>query len=236
MAETIKKNDFIEVEYTGTLKEEKLIFDTTSEKVAKENHIFNSHAPYGPSMICVGQHQLLPGLDKNMEGKEIGKEYTFDLTAEEGFGKKSAQLLKLYPLNAFKEQKMMPEPGMQVEIDGHMGLIKTVTGGRVIVDFNHPLASKELVYTIKAVKKVTDDAAKIQSLFSLTLNIKKEHIEVSVKEGKAHVKMMKLPDVFQKEFEKKIKEVIPTIKEVVFEEKKQEHAGHDHNHSHQHEH
>ena len=219
---TIKKHDFIEVEYTGTVKEDNFVFDTTSEKVAKEKGIHNPHAQYGPSVVCVGEHQLLKGLDEGIIGKEVGKEYKIDLAPEQAFGKKSAQLLKLVPISAFKKGNTRPEVGLQIDVDGNIGIIKTVSGGRVMVDFNHPLSSKELTYTIKINRIITDDAEKIKSMISLTLNLKKDKINVSIVSGKAMVKMLKLPEVFQKEFEKKIKEIVPTIKELVFTENKEE--------------
>ncbi len=215
----IAKGDFVEVEYTGKVKEDNFIFDTTSEKTAKDSHIYNPYAQYGPSTVCIGQQQLLSGLDEGLIGKETGKEYTFDLSPEQGFGKKSAQLLKLIPLSAFKKGNTRPEIGMQVDIDGQMGIVKTVTGGRVVVDFNHPLASKELVYTIKPIKIVTDDAEKVKSMIALTLNLKRDSIDVAVEKGKATVKTIKLPDIFHKELAKRITDVVPTVKEVVFEEK-----------------
>lgn len=217
----IKKGDFVEVEYIGKVKEDNFVFDTTSEKVAKEKGIHNAYAQYGPTIVCIGEHQLLKGLDENLIGKEIGKEYTIDLAPEQAFGKKSAQLLKLIPLNAFKKGNTRPEVGMQVDIDGNIGTVKTVSGGRVVVDFNHPLSSKELIYTIKINKIVTDDAEKIKSMISLTLNLKKDKIDVKAEKGKATITMIKLPDVFKKEFEKKIKELVPTTKELVWIEKEQ---------------
>ncbi len=213
---TIKKNDFVEVEYTGTIKEDNFVFDTTSEKIAKEKGIYNPRAQYGPSIVCIGQHQLLKGLDEGLIGKESGKEYKIDLAPEQAFGKKSAQLLKLIPMSAFKKGNTRPEVGMQVDVDGNIGVVKTVTGGRIMVDFNHPLASKELSYMIKINKIVIDESEKITSMISLTLNLKKDRINVSVSNGKAAVKTLKLPDVFQKELEKKIKELVPTVKELVF--------------------
>ena len=219
---TIKKGDFVELEYTGKVKEDNLVFDTTSEKTAKDSHIYNPHASYGPAIICLGEHQLLKGLDEGLQGKEVGKEYTFDLKPEEAFGKKSSQLLKLIPLTAFKKGNTRPEIGMQVEIDGNFGIVKTVTGGRVIVDFNHPLSSKELVYSVKINKIVADDSEKVKSLISLSLNLRRDKIDVSTSNGKAVVKMLKLPDIFKAEFEKKIKELVPTIKELVFEDLKEE--------------
>ncbi|HIH39290.1 TPA: peptidylprolyl isomerase [Candidatus Woesearchaeota archaeon] len=219
---TVKKHDFIEVEYTGIVKEDGFVFDTTSEKTAKEKGIHNPYAQYGPTVVCVGEHQLLKGLDEGVIGKEVGKEYKIDLAPEQAFGRKSAQLLKLIPMSAFKKGNTRPEVGMQIDVDGNIGIVKTVTGGRIMVDFNHPLSSKELSYTIKINKIVTDDAEKIISMISLTLNLKKDKINVSVSNGKATVKTLKLPEVFQKEFEKKIKELVPTIKELVFIENKEE--------------
>ncbi len=214
----VKKGDFIEVEYTGKVKEDNFVFDTTSEKIAKEKGIFNPYASYGPTIICVGEGQLLKGLDIKIQGKEIGKEYEFSLSPEEGFGKKSAQLLKLIPASAFKKGNTRPEIGMQVEVDDQIGVIKTVTGGRIVVDFNHPLASKDLEYTIKINKLVVDDAEKIKSMVSLTLNLNKSKIDVTIQNGKATVKTLKLPEIFHKELSKKIMTVVPTIKELVFEE------------------
>lgn len=213
----ISKGDFVEVEYTGRVKEDNFVFDTTSEKVAKDNHIHNPRAHYGPAVICVGERQLLPGVDKALEGKELGKEYVIDLSPEDGFGKKSAQLLKLIPANAFKKEGIPLQIGMQVEVDGEAGIIRAVSGGRIVVDFNHPLSSKELIYTIKPLKVITDDAEKIKALLSLLLGLDKSKMEVKVEHGKAVVKMLKLPDVFQKELIKRITELVPSVKDVVFE-------------------
>jgi len=94
--EKVSKKDFIEVEYTGKIKDGNIIFDTTDEKVAKENNL-EANSDYGPVVICIGEQQLLKGLDKNLEGKDIGKEYDIDIDPEDGFGKKNAKLIQLIP-------------------------------------------------------------------------------------------------------------------------------------------
>ena len=58
----IKKNDFVEIEYTGRLKEENIIFDTTSEKTAKESNMLNENTDYGPVTVCIGHEQVLRGI------------------------------------------------------------------------------------------------------------------------------------------------------------------------------
>ncbi|EFK97351.1 peptidylprolyl isomerase FKBP-type, partial [sediment metagenome] len=47
------------------------------------------------------------------------------------------------------KDSIRPMPGLPVNIDGMYGIIRTVAGGRVIVDFNHPLSGKEIVYNSK---------------------------------------------------------------------------------------
>src|SRR3989344_2277845 len=140
---TIKKGDFVEIEYTGRIKEENITFDTTDQNIAKQNDIFNEKGAYGPVVICVGESHVVKGLDEAIVGKDIG-EHDVNIVSEDGFGKKNAKLLRLMPISAFRRQKIEPMPGLQVNIDGMMGMVKTVTGGRVVVDFNHPLSVKDL--------------------------------------------------------------------------------------------
>ena len=210
----IKENEFIEIEYTGKTKDD-IIFDTTDEKVAKEEGIAQPNASYGPAIICVGQGQIIGGLDKKILDKEIGKEYTIELQPEEAFGKKSAKLIQLVPTRKFKENEIMPQPGLQVEIDNLTGIIKTVSGGRTLVDFNHPLSGKIIDYKIKILRKVEDDKEKLLGYLKLILGMK--DINVDIKEGKATVTTkMEFPKEATDELAKKIKEVIPSIKDIEF--------------------
>ena len=210
---TIKKHDFVEIEYTGKLKDENIIFDTTDEKVAKENKLHGHD--YGPIIICVGGEQLLKGLDKNLEGKETGKEYDFDIKPEDAFGKKNAKLIQLIPTNKFKQQKIQPMPGMQLNIDGVVGTVKTVSGGRTLVDFNHPLAGKELSYKIKINKKITDDKEKLSGYLKLSLGTK--DFEAEIINGNAKISLKKeIPKEAKERLSKKITELIPNIKKIEF--------------------
>src|SRR3989344_1222392 len=142
----IKKNDFVEIEYTGRLKESNAVFDTTQEKVAKENDLYDKNADYSPLIICVGENHILRGLEEQMIGKETGKEYAFEVSSDNAFGRKDPKLIQLVPTNKFRQQNIQPFPGLQLNIDGVFGVVKTVSGGRCLVDFNHPLAGKDLVY------------------------------------------------------------------------------------------
>src|SRR3989344_755574 len=115
--ETIKKGDFVEVEYTGILKENNFVFDTTDVKTAKENNIYNESMQYGTVIVCIGEGPLLRGLDEQLDGKELNKEFTIELSPEKAFGKKDGKLLKIVPASAFTKQKINPVPGLQINID-----------------------------------------------------------------------------------------------------------------------
>jgi len=215
----IKKGDFVEVEYTGRLKETEEVFDTTDEKLAKETKIHRKNMIYGPVTVCIGQAQLIKGLDDELIGKETGKSYKIELPPEKAFGKKDAKLFKVVPFSAFKKHKIIPEPGMQVNIDGLLGIVRTTTGGRCIVDFNHPLAGKAIVYDIKINGIITDNRQKIKSFLGLELGIKDANIEI--KEGKATIALKKeMPKETAEIISKKLKEIIPAVKEFVFTQEK----------------
>ena len=216
----VKKGDFVEVEYTGKLKEENLVFDTTDEKKAKEMGMHSPQQSYGPIIICLGQGQILPGLEKEIEGKEPG-EYTVDLQPEDAFGKKEAALIRMIPASAFKKQQIVPQVGMQINMDGMMGIIKTAGGGRCLVDFNHPLSGKEVTYTIKVNRIVTDDKEKLQSYVSLALNAK--NVPIKLEQGKAEITTEKeLPKQAQESLTKHVQELIPAVKEISFKVKEKE--------------
>lgn len=211
----IKKHDFVEIEYTGRVKEEGTIFDTNQEKIAKENEVYDKNNDYSPVIICVGENNILKALEEQMIGKETGKEYEFEISADNAFGRKDAKLIQMIPLNKFRQQNIHPIPGLQLNIDGVFGIVKTVSGGRVLVDFNHPLAGKDLVYNVKINRIVDDNTEKLKALLNMHLHIKDAEIEV--KEEGANINLKRdVPKQAQEEFKKIVERTIPSIKNVNF--------------------
>jgi FKBP-type peptidyl-prolyl cis-trans isomerase 2 len=210
----IKEGDFVELDFTGMVKEDNFIFDTSSEKIAKESDLFEQGRKYGPVVACIGEGHMLPGLEKKLVGKEIGKEYTIELTPEEGFGTKSAKLIQLISTAKFRKDNIDPVPGMQVNVDGNIGIIKTVTGGRTMVDFNNPLASKELVYKVKTIRMITDDLEKADNSMKMLLG---DNHKSELKDGNLEVTLKsKLPAEIEKLIEEKVIKMVPSIKKVTF--------------------
>src|SRR3989344_2003136 len=210
----VKKNDFIEIEYTGKTVDDAVVFDTTDPKVAEVAGL-DSQQTFAPITICVGQHQVLPGLDHKLEGKELGKEYVIELTPEDAFGKKDPKLVQLVQTSKFLKQKIQPMPGLQVNIDGMMATIKTVSGGRTMIDFNHPMAGKVISYTFKINKVVTDDSEKLKSYLKVSVGIDPDKVELAEGIAKIHVKQ-KIPEEITKPLQEKVSEIIPQIKKLEF--------------------
>ncbi|MDP4012539.1 MAG: peptidylprolyl isomerase [Candidatus Nanoarchaeia archaeon] len=213
----IKKGDFIEVDYIGKLLDSNEIFDLTKEEDAKKNKVHNPRAKYGSKKVCVGEGQLVNGLDEAFIGKDLDKIYNIELTPEKAFGKKDAKLMKIVPTNIFTKQNIRPMPGLQVNIDNSIGTIKTVSGGRTIVDFNHPLAGRDVKYEFKITKIIKDDKEKIETLINPITNMLNITPEIEVKEGNAKIKTH-MKDLFEKTFKEKITKLIPSVKKVAFEE------------------
>ncbi len=211
----IKKNDFVEIEYTGRLKESNAVFDTTQEKVAKENDLYDKNADYSPLIICVGENHILRGLEEQMIGKETGHEYTFEVSSDNAFGRKDPKLIQLVPTNKFRQQNIQPFPGLQLNIDGVFGVVKTVSGGRCLVDFNHPLAGKDLVYNVKINKIVDDTKEKIKSLLRMYLHIKDAEIEIKGESAIINLKH-KIPKDAEEEFKKIVNKTVTSIKNLDF--------------------
>jgi FKBP-type peptidyl-prolyl cis-trans isomerase 2 len=201
----IKNNDFIKLEYTGRIKETGKVFDTTDKDIAEKNNLLNKNIKYGPVDVCLGNGLLVFGLEKDiLDNKSIGIDYNIDIKAEDAFGKKDPKNLRLVPISAFKEQKITPYPGLQVQLGNNIATVKTVTGGRCVVDFNNPLSGHDISYTYKITEVIDDKKTKVNIIFKSFYGIK-----VDAKEENENVKveLPNIPENIINEIKKKVKEV-----------------------------
>ncbi len=211
----IKEKDFIAVTYTGRIKDDNKIFDTNDLELAKKENLFNPKHSYDPEIICVSQGDVVKGLDESFIGKDAGQEYKVEIAPENGFGKKDVKLFQLIPAKVFKEQNIRPMPGLPITINNMPGTVKTVSGGRILVDFNHPLSGRTILYEVKINKIVTDPKEKAEGYLKLFLGINQVNCEV--KENKLEIKL-KLPENIQEVTKTNLMERIPELKEVTFKE------------------
>ncbi|MBT7706567.1 hypothetical protein HN747_03900 [archaeon] len=172
----LNKGDFIEIEFTGRMKDNMKVFDTNIESDAKEANL--NIKVFKPFVLSIGSQMLPTGFDKDLEGKEVGKSYEVELTPEEGFGKRDKEMIKMIPTKSFLEQKINPQRGMQLALDCKLVRVLSNEGGRTLVDFNNPLAGRDVIYnyTIRSlVDKIEDKVNALQDfLFKRRFNFRTE--------------------------------------------------------------
>lgn len=187
----VKEGDFVSIDYIGILEDGQEIFDLTDKKVAKEKKIYQEGRDYSPATIIVGAGHLVKGLEKKLVGLRLGETKEVLIEPNEAFGRRDGQLMKLVPLKIFIKQQIRPYPGMQVNLQGILGRVQSVESGRVLVDFNHPLAGKKLKYivTIRDILEKPED--RIAGLLKLHAGLKKEQFEIT-KEGNSFTIKVKM--------------------------------------------
>jgi FKBP-type peptidyl-prolyl cis-trans isomerase SlyD len=92
---------------------------------------------------------------------------------------------------------------MQLNIDGIIGAIVSVSSGRIVIDFNHPLSGKILSYHMKVKKMITEKKEQVAKLFETYTNLESEKVKVEIAD-----KTVKISYNSEKELNEKAKEVI----------------------------
>jgi len=134
----VEKNKVVSLEYTLRLD---------SGEVVDEN-------PGDPIVYLHGAGQLIPGLEKGMEGMKVGEEKEIVVPPEEAYGEIDENAIQEIPKSAFGDNPI--EVGMKFYADfgeGHSVpfYIKEIKDESVVVDFNHPLAGETLHFHVKVV-------------------------------------------------------------------------------------
>ncbi len=210
----MKKGDFLLADYAGRVVSSHDIFDTTVEKTAREGGAYSEGNEYKPVLIVIGKGMVVKGVEEALEKMEKeGEEATITLPPEKAFGRRDARLVRTVPYSIFREKNIEPAPGMFVDIAGMAAKIQSVSGGRVRIDFNHPLAGREVIYWVKIVKLITLPEEKIEA-FTRHLRIKAKH---RLADGRLVIEMENEPDKKIREFfEREIKGLVPEVKVVEF--------------------
>ena len=159
----MQENDFVLVNYSAKVKE-------TNQQIDK--------AENAPMIIKAGY--LLKGLEEPLKSMNVGEKKTFEIVPENAFGQRNFDMIKLISIAEFRKHGTKPAPGMFVEADRMRGRVLSVSGGRVKVDFNHPLAGKTLVYDLEVKEKIERNEEKIKALFKMYTNVDNTKMKVTV--------------------------------------------------------
>jgi FKBP-type peptidyl-prolyl cis-trans isomerase SlyD len=142
----------------GPNKTAKLTYTLTA---VEDGRIIEKVSDDKPAAFQFGIGQLLPAFEKKMDGLKAMDEFSFTLKAEEAYGESDPYAIFDIPIDTFEIDGKTDDKMLQVgntipmtDNDGnkHMGRITKVMEQAVTMDFNHPLAGKDLRFSGKVIE------------------------------------------------------------------------------------
>jgi peptidylprolyl isomerase len=138
---TVKKGDTVKVHYTGKL--------ATGEQ-------FDSSAGRAPLEFEVGAGMMIPGFDKGVEGMAVGDKKVITVTPAEGYGEWDVQNVFDFPKENVPAD-MVLEVGQKLTLTNSENqplqvIVAEVKDDVIMLDANHFLAGKELVFDVEIVE------------------------------------------------------------------------------------
>jgi len=186
----LQKGDFILLDHVGKVKETAEVFDTTIEETAKKEHLYKEGEIYEPKLVVIGEGWVLEALDESLTTMEIGKKTPVEIPPEKAFGERDPEKVKRVSLRHLTDKGITPSLGMRVEYNGKMATVRTIGAGRVLLDFNLPLAGKTLIYELTVQKKLTTKKQKITALIHRrTPAVEGNKFKFTIKENTASIEM-----------------------------------------------
>lgn len=118
-----------------------------------------------PLTYLHGANNLIPGLEKEMEGKTSGQSFKVTIPPAEAYGESNPELVQTLSKEMFKGVDKV-EPGMGFTAQGPQGeqhiVVTAVEGDQVTVDANHPMAGKTLHFAVEIVNVRDASAEEIE--------------------------------------------------------------------------
>lgn len=146
----ISNNKLVKINYKGTLSDGS-VFDSSEGREALE--------------FISGVGMIIPGLDKGIQGLKVGDKKSIKVKSEEAYGPKMDDAIQNVPKDQFPKDVEL-KVGMQLAAQGPQGTIPVVITeigeDTIKVDFNHPLAGKDLTFDVEVVdvKDATEEDMK----------------------------------------------------------------------------
>ncbi len=113
-----------------------------------------------PLSYLHGVGGIIPGLERELEGKQAGDEFQAIVAPEDAYGLRDEDLRQAIPRHQFDDIEEL-ELGMQFRVDSNVGpqviTIVEIAEDVVTVDGNHPLAGVNLNFaiTVREVREAT---------------------------------------------------------------------------------
>ena len=187
----LEKGDFILINYTAKVKETNEVFDTTFEETSKKEHLHKEGEIYEPKLVVVGEGWVLKALDESLTTMKLGKAQSVDIPPDKAFGPRDPEKIKRVPLKQLLAKDVHnPSIGMRIDYNGKMATIRSIGAGRVLLDFNPPLAGKTLVYDVTVEKKLNVDKEKVAALIHRRIPVvEAEQFKLTLKENTLTIDM-----------------------------------------------
>lgn len=133
-----KQGDTVKVHYTGKLK---------------DGSVFDSSANREPLEFTLGSGNMIPGFEQAVLGMDSGDKKTAEIPVDQAYGEKREDMVISVPKENVPGD-IQPEVGQQLAIQQQGGqqvpvTVTEVTEEKVVLDANHPLAGKDLVFEIE---------------------------------------------------------------------------------------
>jgi FKBP-type peptidyl-prolyl cis-trans isomerase SlyD len=138
MTETVSNGKMISLEYT-------IKFD--------DNRVVETNVGKAPLTYTQGANQIIRGLENAVEGMTVGEAKHVVVPPEEGYGSKDLSKFREVPKTIVPEHVKV---GMQLQGKDASGktiepVVKEIKDDTVVLDLNHPLAGKTLLFDVKVV-------------------------------------------------------------------------------------
>ncbi|MBV8806827.1 MAG: peptidylprolyl isomerase [Sinobacteraceae bacterium] len=114
--------------------------------------VIDSSSPDEPLAYLHGHGNLVPGLERELEGKAAPDKLSVKVAPADGYGEYSRELIQKVPRRALKGIAKITV-GMRLQAQTEQGprpvTVTAVTGDMITLDGNHPLAGKNLNFDIE---------------------------------------------------------------------------------------
>ncbi|SFV89726.1 FKBP-type peptidyl-prolyl cis-trans isomerase SlyD [hydrothermal vent metagenome] len=133
-------------------------------KEAGSSEIVDSNKGAQPLEFVTGKGQIIPGLEKALEGMSEGESADILVKAQDAYGEVNPEAVQTLPIEQFEGVDL--KEGMTLYGQGEDGqtvqvVVKSFNDKEVTIDFNHPLAGKDLMFsvTVMSERDATDEEA-----------------------------------------------------------------------------
>ena len=116
--------------------------------------VIDSNFDGDPATFVMGDGNMLPGFEQKLEGMSVGEQESFMIKPEDGFGQSNPNNFQTMPRDQFDDVELV-EGLMMSFADAQKaelpGVVSAFDDETVTIDFNHPLAGREIVFEAKIV-------------------------------------------------------------------------------------